>query len=251
MMLIRVMMMPATASSANELARAVHGPVEFGLLGYLGPPFPGIGLVDEPCIEVRVDAHLLPGHGIQGEPGCHFGDSARTFGDHHEVDHHEDDEDHDSHGGIASHHKGPEALDDVAGRQRAAVAVEKNQPGGGDVQRQPEKRGDQEQGGKHGKVQGSHRIDGEQKNHDAEGDVECEKDVQDRRGKGNDHDHENGHDAHGDAHIHVGGQGEVLPCHLHCFHREYPLRFLSSRGSKAPSPRLSYPGRAFFLSPYT
>src|SRR3712207_8145111 len=41
----------------------------------------------------RVDRHLLAGHGVEREARGDFGHAAGAVGDHHELDHHEDQED--------------------------------------------------------------------------------------------------------------------------------------------------------------
>jgi hypothetical protein len=79
---------PAMASPA-QLAGAVHGPVEVGSLSSSGGACGASLSLIRPVFQFGVDAHLLAGHGIQGEAGGHLGDARGPLGDDHEVDQHE------------------------------------------------------------------------------------------------------------------------------------------------------------------
>ena len=63
---------------------------------------------------------------------------------------------------VAAHKKAAEGLHHVTGGERALVAVRQDQPGRGDVQRQAEQRGQQQQRGEAGEVQ---RAVEEQRHH--------------------------------------------------------------------------------------
>ena len=69
--------------------------IEVRFVGRLLAPALGLHLVDEPGVEIGVDGHLLPGHGVEGEAGRHFGYAAGPGGDDHELDDDEDEEDDD------------------------------------------------------------------------------------------------------------------------------------------------------------
>src|SRR5690606_406371 len=84
--------------AADELGGTVHGAVEVGLLGDGLAAFAGFGFGDVAGVEIGVDRHLLAGHGIQGEAGGDFGDSAAAFGDDDELNDEDDDEDNDADG---------------------------------------------------------------------------------------------------------------------------------------------------------
>ncbi len=75
------------ASPRTNFDGTVHGAVEVGLLRHLGTALAGAFLVDQAGVQVGVDGHLLAGHRIEHEARAHFGDTAGTLGDHHEVDH--------------------------------------------------------------------------------------------------------------------------------------------------------------------
>ena len=76
--------------AADELAGTVHGAVEFGLLGELRRRARASFSSINAGVQIGIDAHLLAGHGIQGEAGGHFGDAAGALGDDHEIDDHQD-----------------------------------------------------------------------------------------------------------------------------------------------------------------
>ena len=60
--------MPAIASPRTNFDCTVHGAVEVGLLCRSpARPLAGLGLVDQPGVQVGVDRHLLAGHGVEGE----------------------------------------------------------------------------------------------------------------------------------------------------------------------------------------
>src|SRR5262249_2909499 len=132
--------------AADELGGAVHGAEEAALvLKRLAALLGGL-LVDQASREVGVDRHLLAGHRVEVETRRDFGDAARTLGDDDEVDDDEDGEDDDADDKIAGHHEVAERLDDVAGGGGALVAVGQDQPGRGEIERQPQHGRDQENG---------------------------------------------------------------------------------------------------------
>ena len=93
-----------------------------------------------PAFKFGVDGHLFAGHGVQGETGRDFRDAPRALGDDDEIDQDEDQKDDQADDIIAAHDEIAERLDDVPG-----ITVQQNQPRGGDVQRKPEQRDEQQQ----------------------------------------------------------------------------------------------------------
>lgn len=129
--------------AADKLGGTIHGAVK-GAFGFkLGAAVAGGFLVDETGGEIGVDGHLLAGHGVEGEAGSHFGDTARALGDDHEVHDHQDGEDDDADDEIALHHEIAERLDHRTGGMGAFVAVGEDEARGGKVERQPQHGGDQ------------------------------------------------------------------------------------------------------------
>ena len=131
--------------AADEFRRTVHGAVEAAFFLEFAAAAAGNFFVDEAGVHFRVDGHLLAGHGIEAEAGGDFGDAAGTFGDDHEVHHEEDGEEDEADDDVAAHQEATEGGDDVAGRQRAFVAVAEDKACGGDIEREPQQRGQQKE----------------------------------------------------------------------------------------------------------
>ncbi|MNZ55842.1 hypothetical protein D3C78_737780 [compost metagenome] len=122
--------------TANKLAGTVHRTVELGLPRHFGTACLGLGLVDQAGVEVGVNGHLLAGHGVEGEARAHLGNTPGALGHHHEVDDHQDREDHDTDHVVTADHHLAEGLDHLTGGLVAIVTVEHHHPRGGDVERQ-------------------------------------------------------------------------------------------------------------------
>ena len=114
--------------TAHELAGTVHGTVKIRFPGYiLAPPERSL-LVDNAGVQVGVDRHLLAGHGVEGEPCRDFRHAPGALGDHHEIDNHQNGEDHDTHRVTAPHHEFAEGLDHLARGARTVVPFEQHHP---------------------------------------------------------------------------------------------------------------------------
>jgi len=81
---------PGDGIAADEFGGAVHGAEERGLILELLAPPARLLFVDQAGREVGVDRHLLARHGVEVEARRDFGDAPRAFGDHHEIDDHQD-----------------------------------------------------------------------------------------------------------------------------------------------------------------
>jgi len=198
----------------DELAGAVHSSVEVGFpLDVLALLLGGFG-VEKPRVQVGIDGHLLTGHGVQGEAGCHLGDTLGTVRDHHDLDDDQDDE-HDeaddqvaAHGHLAEHRDqvaGPDG--DLAGRVHL-VPVQQDHSRGRDVQRQSEEGGHQQGRREDGELQGFFDVDGDQDRDDRRGQVEGQEDVQERGRQGDDQHRDDADHHHGDADIRVFQEAE-------------------------------------------
>ena len=132
----------------DELGATVHRAVEVGLGGDVGAALLGLVLVDQAGVEVGVDRHLLAGHRVEGEPGADLGDPLGALGDHDDLHDDQDQEDDQADDQRAADDEVAERVDDLAG-----VAVAQHQPGGADVEREPEQGGDQQQGREDGEVE--------------------------------------------------------------------------------------------------
>src|SRR5690606_1217346 len=76
----------------DEFGRAVHGSVEVRLASDVAAAVLGFGLGDDAGVQIRIDGHLLAGHGVQGEAGRDLGDAAGALGNDDELDDDQDDE---------------------------------------------------------------------------------------------------------------------------------------------------------------
>ena len=113
------------------------------------PALARLGFGNEPRVEVGVDRKLFAGHRIQRETRGDFGDAPGAVRDYDEMDDDQDKEDHKADGVVALNHDLPEEVDHFTG-----IAVRENLARGGDVQREPEERDDQQQRRKDAKGQG-------------------------------------------------------------------------------------------------
>jgi hypothetical protein len=184
----------------DELRGAVHRAVEVGLLGDLGAPLARLLVGDLARVEVGVDRHLLAGHGVEREARADLGDAARAVRDHHELDHDQDQEDDQADDHVAADDEVAERGDDVAG-----VAVQQDQAGDRDVDREAEQRREQQQARERGEVQGARDVERRHDDHQRRRDVERDEEVDQERRQRDDHHRHHEHDRAG------GDQVRVLP----------------------------------------
>src|SRR5580692_12888538 len=150
--------------AADEFRGAVHGAEKAGFVFQVLAPTPRFLLVDQAGGEIGVDRHLLARHGVQMEPGGDFGDAAGALGDDYEIHDHQDREDDDADDEIAAHDEAAERLDDMAGGGGALVAMGENEPGRGEVERQPQHGRDQQHRGERREFQ--RRLDDQRRHQD-------------------------------------------------------------------------------------
>ena len=179
--------------AAHKLAGTVHGAEEVGLFLHFGAAALGFVFVDQARIQVGIHSHLLAGHGIQGEARRHFGNALGAFGDHHKVDHHQDGKHDQAHGKVAANQEVAKGLNHGAGSARAGVAFEQHHAGGGHVERQAHQRGEQQHRREGGKVQWPHHVRSHHHDHQGDGDIECEKGIEQPGRDGQHHQRQNGH----------------------------------------------------------
>src|SRR5690606_31606847 len=146
--------------SLHELGRTVHRTVEVRLTRYLVAPPAGFIFIYETCREVGIDRHLLARHCIERETGCYLGHTPGTLRDDDEIDAHKDDEDHQSHGEIATHHELAERLN-----HRACMSFGEYESGTAHVQGKPEEGEQEQQRGKAAEIQWIGGLQCHQQNH--------------------------------------------------------------------------------------
>ena len=187
--------------AAHEFRGAVHGAEEAGFIFELAAAAAGLDFVDHAGREIGIDRHLLAGHGVKVEARGDFRDAARALGDDHEVHDHQDREHDDADDEIAAHHEVAERLDHVAGGVGAFVPAREDEPGRGEVEREPQHGRDQQHGRERGEFE--RRLD-EQRRHqdqDREDDRDRERHVEQRRRQRQDEDDQDRHHADGERDV--------------------------------------------------
>ena len=144
-------------------------------------PFFGSFLIDHTGVQVGVNGHLFAWHGVQGEAGVDLRDPSGTLGHHNEVDDHQDGKNDEAHHVVAANDDVPERCNHFAGSFLAFVAIDQDDPGRGDVQRQPQHRGKQQYRRKGRELQWLTGANGDHDDQQTGGDIEGEQDVQQPR----------------------------------------------------------------------
>src|ERR1035438_1824679 len=143
--------LPGRASSVNlAVTSAVRS--ELGLACNCLTTPPGLDLVDQSGIHIGVNGHLLAGQSIEREPRRYLGSPDRSVRNHQELNCDQRQEEHKADNIVAAYHELAEGFDYLSGGSRALGAMQQDAAAGSDVQRQPEERQKQEQGGKDGKL---------------------------------------------------------------------------------------------------
>ena len=83
------------------------------------------------------------------------------------------------------------------------MAVEQDKTGGGDIEREAKESRNEEHSRKYGKIQGSDRINGEQKDQDSQSDIQGQEEVKHGRRQRNNHDHEDPNNPYGIGQFHA------------------------------------------------
>ncbi len=166
----------------DELHRAVHGPVHLAFLIDALAAALRLLHVDDPGAHIRVDGHLLAGHGVEGEARAHFGHAFRTLGDDEELDDGQDEEDHRADHEVAAERELAEGIDDLA-----RVRLQEDEACGGDVEADPEEGGEQEHGREDRKVEHRPHVHGHHEHDEGKSHVRADERVHEGRGQRNDH----------------------------------------------------------------
>jgi hypothetical protein len=145
----------------HEFHRAVHGAVELALSLQQSASSARFVAVDGSPAELRVDGHLLSGHRVEGEPRADLGHALGALGDDDELDDRQDEEDDCSHDVVAADDERPERLDDLP-----RVGLEQDETRGGNVQRKPKERRQQEQGRERGNADGVRHVEDDEEDGD-------------------------------------------------------------------------------------
>jgi hypothetical protein len=192
----------------DELAGTVHRAVEVGFSRDLFASGPGLIFGNEPGVEVGVDAHLLTGHRVQCESRGDLGHPTSALGDNNELDNDDDQEDDHPEDVVAFDDKVAKGVDHITG-----IRFSQDQSGGGDVEREPEEREDQQQSRKNGQLKWLGDIDGHQDDDKAERDVERQQHVDQPRRHRNHHHRD--HSDHGKGEKDVRVLGDSVKDQVH------------------------------------
>ncbi len=154
-------------------------------------------------MHVGVDRHLFAGHRIERETRGDFGDALRAGRDHHELDHDQHREGDQPDDEVAAHDELPEG-----GHERAdavgQMTLGQDQARRGDVEREPEERGDQERRRERREFQRVGDGDADQQHHARAENVEGQQRVEQRRRQGYE---QNAHDGQHRGREAVGRRG--------------------------------------------
>ena len=164
-------------------------------------------LVDQAGGKIRVDRHLLAGHGVEVEARRDLGDAAGALGDDHEVHDDQDREHDDADDEVAAHDEVAERLDDVAGRGGALVAVREDQARRREIERKAQHGGDQQHGRERREFE--RRVDEQRRHQDQHGqdDGDREREIEQQRRQRQDEDHQDGQ--HAEREREIAPLGEV------------------------------------------
>ena len=192
---------PGDGVAAHEFRGAVHGAEEGALVLELAAPPPRFLLVDQPGGQVGVDRHLLARHGVEVEARRDLGDAAEPLVITTKFTMTRMVKTMMPMTKLPPHHEVAERLDDVAGGARALVPVRQDQAGRGEVEREPQHGGDQQDGRERGELE--RRVNEQRRHQDQhrEDDGDREEQVEQDRRQRQDEDHQDGHHADGERDV--------------------------------------------------
>ena len=95
-------------------------------------------LIDNACVQVSVDCHLLPGHGVQRKACNYLRHPAGALGHDNKVDDHEDQEDDKADNVVACDDKLPKGLNHLPRGSRAGMTLYQHHSGRGNIQPEPQ-----------------------------------------------------------------------------------------------------------------
>jgi hypothetical protein len=139
---------PGYGIPADKLAGAVHSTVKLRLTHQLLPTPACFRFINAAAVQFRINGHLLAWQGVEGKTCCYFRNAIGAFGDHHKLNHHQNQKHYQTNHKVPCHHEVAERIYD-----RTRLSLQQNLPRGGDVQRQPDKRQQQQHRREHGKIE--------------------------------------------------------------------------------------------------
>jgi len=125
---------------------------------------PSLVFVDDAGVQISVNCHLLTWHTVECKSRRDFTDSRRTFGDHHKLNHHDDDKDDQPSNdvAIAGNKVGKGCNDATGGLVTLISCACQNQPRGRDIEHQSGQRRSEQYRGKDAEFKRRTHVDGRQ-----------------------------------------------------------------------------------------
>ena len=226
--------------AAHEFGCTVHGAEESALFLQFPPAELSFLFIYDAGRQIGIDRHLLAWYGVEGEAGAHFGNTRRALGDDDEVDHDQDQEHDQADDEITAHDQLGKTANDVARRVRAFIAVRQDHARGGDVERQPEHRGDEQDGREGREVERPLDPQRDHEDQHRNGDGKRQPDVDDEGGNRQKQDRQDGDDAEREAHVpamlsYRPYRSDAFGCRHACFRLPDRVRFTQRRDPATPN----------------
>ena len=130
--------------TADKFRRTVHRTEEVGLLGQFSTALTRSVLVNDTCIQISINCHLLSGHRIQGKAGVDFRDASSALGDHKEVHDHQNRKNDKADHVVSADDKLAKGRDYFSCGVVAFMTAHQNHPGRRHIERQAQHGGKQQ-----------------------------------------------------------------------------------------------------------
>ena len=179
----------------DELHGAVHGAVHLAFLTDTAPAALCLFHVNDARAHIRIDGHLFARHGVQCEARPDLGHAFGALGNDEKLHNGQNQEDNRAYYEIAAQGEFPESEDNLAG-----IGLKQDQPGCGDIQTDPEERGEKQHGGKYRKVQRGFDVHRHHQHQKRKRHVHADERIHQRRWQRHDHQGDDHHQQkhHGD-----------------------------------------------------
>ena len=207
----------------DELAGTIHGTVEVSLPLNLLSALAGLRIGNGTLIQIRINGHLLTRHSIQGEACRYLCHALRALGNNHELDNNQNDENDKAYYCITAHNEVTEGADELP-----CITLQQNKPGRGNIQCQPEQGCNQQKGREHGQIQCLHIVNSTHHNHQCQGNVHAQQQIQQQGRQRNNHHNDDCYDAHRNHYVTIFlYKANLLGGHNRCSHNLSPALYLT------------------------
>ena len=117
-----------------EFTGTIHRTIKIGFGSNIRTPLLRLIGINQPCIQIRINRHLLAGHCVQSKAGTYFRYPACTFGNDHEINDHQNDEHHQTNGVITTDQHFTECLNYFPGSITPFMTIQQHHTGGSHVE---------------------------------------------------------------------------------------------------------------------